>query len=86
MFPRFSRPDKLIEWKSASLRSGVSSFGFSGTNGHGLMEVTVGQPAEMRAPMQFNRKANSLKGMGFQWCSPLCASFFLHVPAYLRAL
>eukprot|EP00913_Durusdinium_trenchii_P002894 g2681.t1 len=50
-------PDKLVEWKSASLRSGVSSFGFSGTNGHGLMEATLAteEPAQ-RAPMKFARK------------------------------
>ena len=50
-------PDKLLEWKSASLRSGVSSFGFSGTNGHGLLEAAL-TPAEGRAvkPVRFGRK------------------------------
>ena len=51
-------PDKLIEWKSASLRSGVSSFGFSGTNGHGIMEATAStEPKELRKPAKFARKA-----------------------------
>ncbi|CAE7183438.1 pikAI, partial [Symbiodinium microadriaticum] len=51
-------PDKLVEWKSASLRSGVSSFGFSGTNGHGLMEAILTQPSEPKVvkPMRFARK------------------------------
>ena len=51
-------PDKLVEWKSASLRSGVSSFGFSGTNGHGLMEAILTQPSEPKPvkPMYFARK------------------------------
>ena len=51
-------PDKLVEWKNASLRSGVSSFGFSGTNGHGLMEAILTQPSEPKVvkPMHFARK------------------------------
>lgn len=41
----------------------VSSFGFSGTNGHGLMEATLAteEPAQ-RAPMKFARKAQSVGG------------------------
>lgn len=44
-------------------KSEVSSFGFSGTNGHGLMEATLStvEPPQ-RAPMKFARKASRIRG------------------------
>lgn len=44
-------------------KSEVSSFGFSGTNGHGLMEATLStvEPPQ-RAPMKFARKASKIRG------------------------